>query len=100
MLTEKKVKTNKLGSSTRNYILRYLEDELGWPASGTIIGSVVTFVIGVLIGIARCLKKRRLRDRTLNNLSRGNRLRPVKRDRVQREIMMAELQRNQPLLEV
>ena len=46
---------SKLSSSPKNQILRTIEDVLGWPAAGSIIGFGVIFVIGFCYCIHKCI---------------------------------------------
>ena len=57
---ERNVMVTKLGSYLKSEVDRIIEDVLGWPATGTIIGTgslVILFIIALcvkIIGIARC----------------------------------------------
>jgi hypothetical protein len=47
--------STKLSSSSKNKILRIIEDVLGWPVTGVIIGVGSTVFIGTCICVIRCI---------------------------------------------
>jgi hypothetical protein len=55
-----------LSSSNKHYILRYFEDVIGWPAAGTIIGSIIVALGGSCVCIYKWLGK----DRVMRMLNR------------------------------
>ena len=55
LIVEKGATSTMLSSSTKNIILRTFEDILGWPATGTIFGSVALFLIGLCTWILKCM---------------------------------------------
>jgi len=95
LIVEKGATFTKLSSTTKNIVQRTVEDVLGWPATGSIIGTILLSTIGFCICILK-YKKRRWFRRNKRYESPSSVARGVDKERVAELVEMATSRVNQP----
>ena len=89
-LAVKGATTTRLGSSTKTELMKIVEDKLGWPVTGTLIGLMTVFSIVFTFCTVRICRSDWFKKVCCNIRSRTT--------DVEREIVLQELTRRQPLL--